>query len=259
LLGIHRSGLYYNPTSESSLNRELTALLLEKHLEKPFYGVPRLHHWLKTSKCYNINKKRVERLCRKAGIQAIVPKPNTSKANKEHIKFPYLLRDLEIERVNQVWETDITYIPMRKGHMYLMAIIDVYSRYIVSWSISNTMDAKWCRSIVQSAVEKHGKPEIINTDQGSQYTSEDFVSLITDDYKIKFSMDGKGRALDNIFIERLWRSLKYEHVYLYPADGGLELYKGCKEWFDFYNTERPHQSLNMNTPEKKYFSFNHPT
>ena len=165
MLGIHRSGLYYNPTSESSLNRELTALLLEKHLEKPFYGVPRLHHWLKTSKCYNINKKRVERLCRKAGIQAIVPKPNTSKANKEHIKFPYLLRDLEIERVNQVWETDITYIPMRKGHMYLMAIIDVYSRYIVSWSISNTMDAKWCRSIVQSAVEKHGKPEIINTDQ----------------------------------------------------------------------------------------------
>ena len=233
-------------------------LLDEKHLQLPFYGVPRLHHWLREIKGYKVNKKRVERLCRKACIQAVGPIPNTSKANKAHKTFPYLLKNLKIEKSNQVWATDITYIPMRKGHMYLMAIIDIYSRYVVSWSVSNTMDTQCCCSIMEDAVRKHGKPDIINTDQGSQYTSDEFIDLITKKYKIKFSMDGRGRALDNIFIERLWRSLKYEQVYLYPSDGGLELYKGCKIWFDFYNTERPHKSLNMIPPKKKYFSFNRP-
>lgn len=227
-------------------------------MQTPFYGVPRLHHWLREIKGCKVNKKRVERLCRKARIQAVGPIPNTSKSNKAHKTFPYLLRNLKIEKSNQVWAADITYIPMKKGHMYLMAIIDIYSRYVVSWSVSNTMDSQWCCSIVQDAVSKYGKPEILNTDQGAQYTSDDFIDLITKEYKIKFSMDGRGRALDNIFIERLWRSLKYEYVYLNPPENGHELNKGSRKWFDWYNTERPHQSLNRDTPQKKYFSFNRP-
>ncbi len=250
--------MYYTPKPESDLNLELLDLLDKKHINTPFYGVPRLYHWLRHDNGYNINKKRVERLCRIARIQAIGPKPNTSKPNKENKVYPYLLRGLKIEENNQVWATDITYIPMAKGFMYLTAIIDINSRYLVSWSLSNTMTSDWCCSLLKEAVTKHGKPQILNTDQGSQYTSKEFTSLVVDDLKIKLSMDGKGRALDNIFIERFWRSLKQEYIYLNPEENGKDLYKGCKKWIDWYNSQRPHQSLDYQTPEKKYFSLNQP-
>lgn len=252
LLAIHRSGLYYKPVGESPLNLELMRLMDEKHLERPFFGVPRMWEWLKQDKGYKISKCRIERLFKLMGIRAIYPKPNTSKPGKDHKIFPYLLKNMTIDKVNKVWEIDITYIPMKRGFMYLIAIIDVRSRYVVNWSISNSMEASWCCSVLDEAISKHGKPEIINTDQGSQFTSNQFVELVTDTHKIKLSMDGKGRALDNVYIERLWRSLKYEHVYLNPADDGVELYHGINEYFEWYNTERRHQGIDYEIPREVY-------
>jgi putative transposase len=228
-------------------------LIDKKYLDKPFWGVPNMTMWLRKDLGYKVNKKRVERLYKLMGLQALGPKPNTSKPAKEHKTFPYLLRGLKIDRPNHVWAADITYVPMNKGYMYVMAIIDIYSRYIVGWSVSNTMDAQWCSKVLEEAIERYGKPEIINTDQGSQFTSDIFIETVTSK-DIQFSMDGKGRAIDNIFIERLWRTLKYQHVYLNPANDGIELYRGLFNWFNEYNKERRHQSLNYETPESVFFS-----
>jgi putative transposase len=256
LLSLHRSGLYYRNIGESSLNLELKKLLEQKHLETPVYGVPRLWQWLRLDKGYSVSKSRVERICRDNNIRAIYPKPNLSKPRERHKKFPYLLGKEKINKKNQVWQTDITYIPMKRGTMYLMAVIDVYSRYVLNWSVSNTMTSNWCCSVLSEAIAKHGSPEILNTDQGSQFTSDEFVNLVVYENNVKLSMDGKGRALDNIFIERLWRTIKYEYIFLNPAEDGEGLRLGIDEYFRWYNTERRHQSLNYNVPSCIYFGSN---
>ena len=254
LLEIHPSGLYYQCAGESEYNLELMRLIDKKHMLHPWLGVPRMTTWLRMDMGHQINHKRIERLYRLMGIQAVGPKPNTSKRSKHHKIYPYLLRGLKVSRVNQVWALDITYIPVQGGFLYLVAVIDLYSRYVVNWSLSNTMTAEWCKTVLNEAIEKHGSPEIINTDQGSQFTADEFTSYVLDKDKhdIKLSMDGKGRAIDNIFIERLWRSVKYEHVYLFPASDGLECYHGLKEYFQYYNHERRHQSLKEETPSTVY-------
>jgi putative transposase len=221
-------------------------LLDEQYTKYPFYGVKRMTAWLKTEG-YFVNEKRVRRLLRKIGLEAQYPKPNLSRINKEHRIYPYLLRGIIIKRVNQVWSTDITYIRLKQGFIYLAAVIDWHSRYVLSWEISVTMESGFCVSVLENALEK-GKPEIFNTDQGSQFTSEVFTSKLIA-REIRISMDGRGRALDNIFAERLWRSVKYEEVYLNEY-GNVEVAKeGLNNYFKFYNSERLHQSLNYQTPE----------
>ena len=251
LLSITRSSFYYRPKTDNKLNLELMRIIDEKHLKHPFMGVPSMTTWLRMDMNYDINPKRISRLFNIMGIHAIAPGPHTSKGNKKHKIYPYLLFNLDITENNQVWEIDITYVPMQKGFMYLVAIIDVNSRYVLNWFISNTMTAEWCRDTVDEAIRKNGKPQIINTDQGSQFTSEIFTSSILSN-DIKISMDGKGRALDNIYIERLWRSVKYENIYLFSYSNGKELFDGLKEYFNFYNTERRHSSLKNNFPIKIY-------
>jgi putative transposase len=252
LLEIHRSGLYYTPVPESETNLHLMRLLDEQYFKTPFYGIRKLQEFLEI-KGYNVNHKKVKRLMNLIGWETIYRKPNTSWKNSEHTIYPYLLKDLKVDNKNQVWEIDITYIPMKRGFMYLCAIIDVYTRYIVNWSISNTMTAKWCCQVVEEAIRMHGKPEIINSDQGCQFTSIEYTSLLqSPEMNIRISMDGKGRAIDNIFIERVWRSVKYECVYLNAYEDGIQLYEGLKQYFDFYNKERFHQSLDYQTPESLY-------
>lgn len=250
LLNLHRSGLYYRPVGESEENLHLMRLMDEQYFKTPFYGVRRLTAWLR-HQGYQVNPKRVSRLMKLINWQTVYRKPNTSKPGKGDKIYAYLLKGLKISRINQVWAMDITYVPMNKGFMYLCAIIDVHSRYVVNWSISNTMTAEWCSSVVKEALLVHGKPDIINTDQGSQFTSEEFIDILTSQ-GIKISMDGKGRAIDNIFIERLWRTIKYEHIYLHSYENGVDLYKGIKQFLYFYNKERVHQSLNYQTPEVLY-------
>ena len=257
LLKINRSSLYYKHKDESKLNRELKILILEEFNKHPFYGVPRMHVWLQKDKGLKINSKRIARLYKDLNLKAIMPKKNLSIPNKAHKKYPYLLKDITIDKPNKVWQTDITYIPMKKGFMYLTSVIDVFSRMVVSWSVSNTMSADWSRNVLKDAVSKHGKPEIVNTDQGSQYTSDIFINYLNAE-SIKISMDGKGRALDNIYIERLWRSIKYENLYLHSYKNGIELYHGIKKYFEFYNSERRHQSLAYSTPAEVFFSFKLP-
>lgn len=250
LLTINRNFLYYNPVPESVENLELMRILDEKYLETPFYGYRKLTVYLQ-SKGYAINEKRVRRLMKLINWQTIYRVPKTTVSNPEHEKFPYLLRSLEIVRRNQVWATDITYVPMDKGFMYLAAIIDLHTRYVLHWEVSNSMDANWCVKLLQDTLQKHGKPEIFNTDQGSQYTSLAHISVLKDN-EIKISMDGKGRAIDNIFIERLWRSVKYENIYLQCYEDGKSLYRGLQRYFEFYNHDRFHQSLKYATPASMY-------
>ncbi len=254
LLDIHRSGVYYRPKGETDLNLELMRLIDEKNMLHPWLGVPRIVTWLNKDLGYAINKKRIERLFRLMGLSATGPKPNTSKRGKGelHRVFKYLLKNLDIEGPDHVWAMDITYVPVQGGYLYLCAIIDVYSRYVVGWSLSNTMTAEWCKRILEAAIERHGAPEILNTDQGSQFTSREFTEYVTGEKDIRLSMDGKGRCLDNIFVERLWRSVKYEHVYLFPADDGLQCYRGLEEYFEYYNDERRHQSLDDEAPSTVY-------
>ena len=247
LLGVHRSGLYYTPSPESAENLAIMRRLDEQYLKTPFYGYRKLHALL-TGEGYAVGKKRLKRLMKLMGWETIYRKPNISKPNEVHYKYPYLLRDLEILRKNQVWEIDITYIPMRRGFMYLCALIDLETRYVLNWSVSNTMSSEWCRQTVESAISMHGKPEIINSDQGSQFTSQVYIEYVKGLETVKISMDGKGRATDNIFIERLWRSLKYEWIYLHVYENGTELYRGLEEYFRFYNEERIHESLGYMTP-----------
>lgn len=250
LLSVHRSGLYYQPVAEKEENLEIMKQLDEQYFDTPFYGVLRLTaHFQNLG--YQINVKRMRRLMKLVNWKTIFREPKTTITNKLHKKYPYLLRGLKIEKQNQVWATDITYIPMRKGFMYLMAIIDLHSRKVLNWSLSNTMSADWCAEVLQETIKNYGCPEIFNTDQGSQFTSDVFINILKSN-EIKISMDGKGRALDNIFIERLWKSVKYEHVYLYVYEDGLSLYKGLEGYFEFYNERRLHQSLDYKTPNEIY-------
>lgn len=255
LLEVNRSNFYYKPCGQSDLNLTLMRLIDQEYLSHPWLGVPRMTTWLQKDKGFKINHKRIERLYRLMGLSATGPKPNTSKKGKGalHRIYKYLLKGLKVERTNQVWAMDITYIPVKGGYLYLCAIIDLYSRYVVGWSLSNTMTSDWCKQTLQGAITLHGAPEILNTDQGSQFTAYEFCDWVTHHHQgIKLSMDGKGRAIDNIFIERLWRSVKYEHVYLFPADDGLECYRGIRDYFTYYNTKRRHQSIGNQTPYTIY-------
>ncbi len=250
ILGVNRSGLYYNTVGETSENLNIMRLLDAHFMEHPTYGVIQMQDHLR-DEGYCINEKRVRRLLRKMGIMAIYPQRNLSKLLHRKYIHPYLLRGLPIVRTNQVWAIDITYIPMAKGFMYLTAIIDIYSRYVVGWGLSNTLDADASIKVLNTAISNHGKPEIVNSDQGSQFTCERWISVLKDNV-IRISMDGKGRALDNIYIERLWRTVKRDYVYLNPADDGWELYQGLKSFFNEYNHKKHHQGINRQIPYNLY-------
>lgn len=226
-------------------------LLDQQYLETPFYGSRRMTVILRQHG-YEVNRKRVQRLMRQLGIEALYPKPRLSKAHPGHQVYPYLLRDLAVTQSNQVWCTDITYLPVLKGHFYLVAIMDWYSRKVLSWRISNTLDVTFCLEALQEAIAGYGTPEIFNSDQGSQFTSNGFTAYLKG-VGVKISMDGRGRCFDNIFIERLWRSLKYELIYLMAFDDGIHLNKEVRRWFEWYNQKRPHQALDYRTPEVVYW------
>jgi len=250
LLGIHRSGLYYRPCPESQENLDIMRILDEQYLKTPFYGVRKLKIWLQ-HQGLQVNRKRLKRLMKIMGWKTLYRYKSTSKPDKQNRLYPYLLKGVAINRPDQVWAMDITYVPMRRGFMYLCAIIDLHTRYVLNWSVSNTMTAEWCTGVLGEAMATHGIPEIFNTDQGSQFSSELFTSALKAK-NVAISMDGKGRAINNIFIERLWRTVKYEHVYLHVAEDGLKLYEGLCDYFLFYNNERMHQSLNYQTPTEFY-------
>jgi putative transposase len=250
LLSLSRSGRYYRRKGESAQTLALMRLIDEAFMECPYYGSRQMMRHLHRLG-HRIGRNRVVRLMAKMGLRAIYQKPNTSKPNPEHRIYPYLLRELEIKRPNQVWCSDITYIPMRRGFLYLVAIMDWYSRKVLSWRVSNTMDAEFCVEALQDALACHGKPEIFNTDQGSQFTGMAFTETLKD-AGIRISMDGKGRWMDNVFIERLWRSVKYECVYLYAVETGTELRSGLTRWVDHYNAKRPHSALAGRTPSEAY-------
>jgi putative transposase len=256
LIGLPRSSYYREGLlgQESPENLEIMKHIDIEYTKHPFYGTRQMRNYLRRQG-YKINRKRVQRLMRKMGIQSIAPKPNTSKANPQHKVYPYLLRNFDVTRSNQVWCTDITYIPLAGGFVYLTAVMDWHSRYVLSWELSITMDSEFCVSALERALRCHGTPYIFNTDQGSQYTSHEFTKVLKDK-DIKISMDGKGRAMDNIFIERLWRSVKYEEIYVNEFKSVEQLRKALKKYFDFYNHERPHQSFKAQTPAEVYYGKN---
>jgi len=245
LLEVNRSMLYYKPVGPSAETLDLLKVIDRLFTDAPFLGARRLREMLRRQG-YKVSRKRVRRLMRVLGIEAIYPRPRTTIPNTEHKVFPYLLKDLDIDRPNQVWASDITYIPMRKGFLYLVAVMDWYSRLVLSWSLSNTLDADFCVEALQGAL-RFGIPEIFNTDQGSQFTSKDFVDCLQEN-DIKVSMDGRERWMDNIMVERLWRSLKHEEVYLHAYSTVQEARDSIGRWIDFYNYRRPHQSLEYKTP-----------
>lgn len=225
-------------------------LIDEQYLRTPFYGYVKMTEYLRQRKQYQVNHKRVYRLMRQMGLQAVAPRPRTSQPAAGHKIYPYLLRGVEITQPNQVWSADITYVPMPRGFMYLVAILDWYSRYVLSWEISNTLDGAFCLTALERALQQ-GEPDIFNTDQGAQFTAYAFTARL-ELAQIEISMDGQGRVFDNIFIERLWRTVKYENIYLNEYDTGLELVAGLANYFDFYNHERFHQSLDYRTPAQVY-------
>lgn len=251
LLAVSKTAYYYEAVPENSEDLLYMEEMDKLYTEHPYYGSRRMVVELK-KKGYIVNRKRVTRLMKKMGIEAIYPKPNLSKANKEHQKFPYLLNNFKASAPDQVWSVDITYIPLRTGFLYLVAIIDWYSRYVLSWRLSNTLDVGFCLEALEEALEK-GTPEIFNSDQGVQFTSDAFTSILKR-RGIQISMDGKGRALDNIFIERLWRSVKYEDVYIKRYEDGPEAYRGISLYMVFYNNNRPHQSLDYKTPQEVHLA-----
>jgi putative transposase len=252
LLEISRSSWYYEAIGESELNMKLMRLIDEQFLETPYYGARQMARYLRRQG-YWVNRKRARRLMQKMGLMAIYQKPNTSKPHPEHEIFPYLLRGVDIQTPNQVWCSDLTYIPMKKGFLYLMAVMDWHSRKVLSWKLSNTLDADFCVEALKEALAKYGKPVIFNTDQGSQFTSFLFTQTLKD-AGVKISMDSKGRWMDNIMIERLWRSLKYECIYLHAFETGSEARKGIDKWIRRYNEERPHSSLDDRTPHEAYWN-----
>jgi len=231
-------------------------LIDEQYLKAPCWGSRSMRNHLRRLG-YRVNRKRIQRLMRIMGLEAIYPKPRTSRSHPEHRVYPYLLRNLIIDRPNQVWTADITYIPMSRGFMYLVAVMDWHSRKVLSWRVSNTLDSEFCVEAVAEALERYQAPEIFNTDQGTQFTSRNFIDLL-DSHKIRISMDGRGRVQDNIFIERLWWTLKYQYLYLHSFDNGSELRNGLGDWFLFYNQERSHQALDDLTPDEVYYGLPHP-
>jgi len=249
LLDLARSTYYYEPAAESVENLALMRRIDEQYLKTPFFGSRRMAEELSTEAC-PVNRKRVQRLMRTMGIAALYPRQRTSTPGVGHRVYPYLLRGLVIDRANQVWCSDITYIPMERGFMYLVAIMDWHSRYVLSWRLSNTLDAEFCVSALKEALVR-GKPEIFNTDQGSQFTSRAFTDVLQAN-QIAISMDGRGRALDNVFIERLWWSVKYEEVYLKAYVTVADLNEGLSRYFDFYDHRRKHQALDYRTPYEVY-------
>jgi putative transposase len=250
LLSISRSGWYYDPKGETPLNLKLMRLIDEQFLTTPFYGSRQMARHLRRNE-YCVGRHRVRRLMRIMGLQAIYQEPRTSCPHPQHKVYPYLLRNLPITKPNQVWCTDITYIPIKRGFLYLVAVMDWYSRKVLSWRLSNTMDTRFCVEALNEAIAIYGIPEIFNTDQGSQFTSFDFTNTLKEN-GVKISMDGKGRWMDNVFIERLWRSMKYECVYLNGFEDGLQARGDIGAWLDFYNHQRPHSTFNGHTPDEVY-------
>ncbi len=246
LLEIHRSGLYYKPCGEKPENLKIMRLMDEHYLEHPTEGVIRMQDFL-LALGFVVNHKRVRRLLRLMGLMAIYPKRNLSKLGLKKYIHPYLLKGLDINRPNKAWAIDVTYIPMKNGFLYLTAIIDIYSRYVVGWGISNSLEADATLSVLKQAIKDYGKPEIINSDQGSQFTCEKWVNYLKKE-NIQISMDGKGRFIDNIFIERFWRSVKQDYVYLHPANDGIELYQGIKKYINYYNNKLHHQGIGRRIP-----------
>lgn len=249
LLGLSRAALYYRPMEVSAYELELMALIDRQYLHTPFYGSRRMTAWLRTQG-HLVHRKRVQRLMRLMGIEAIYQRPRTSKPAAEHRIYPYLLRGLAIERVNQVWAADISYIPMAHGFLYLVVVMDWVSRYVLAWRLSNLLDSSFCVAALEEALSK-GRPEIFNTDQGSQFTGDDFLNVLRD-HGVVISMDGRGRFSDNIFVERLWRSLKYEEVYLKAYQSVAEARRAIAAYFDFYNHERLHQALDYRAPRQVF-------
>jgi len=245
VLGVNRSGLYYEPLGESDENLALMRLLDEQYTRAPFYGSRKMVEWLDTQG-FQVNRKRVSRLMALMGIEAVYPKPKLSQPGEGHKIFPYLLRGIGVDRVNQVWSTDITYIRMAQGFVYLVAVMDWFSRYVLSWRLSLTLELDFCVEALKCALRR-GQPEVFNSDQGAQFTSEKFTGELAA-REIAISMDGRGRCMDNIFIERLWRSLKYEEVYLKDYESVTEARAGIERYFRFYNQERLHQGLQYRTP-----------
>lgn len=251
MIDLPRSTYYYSNTGVSSEDLELMRKMDEMYLEDPTRGTRRYSDELR-AEGYKLGRDRARTLMILMGISAIYPKPRTTVIDKTKYKYPYLLRNLSIERINQVWEIDISYIPMRYGFMYLVAIIDVHSRYIIGWDISNTMEASWVVKTIKKAIKEHGAPEIINSDQGTQFTSEDYVEYIKSLKTVKISMDGKGRATDNAFIERFFRTIKYDRLYLNPSRDGHELHNECEDFINYYNNRRIHSSIGKIAPSKVY-------
>jgi len=251
LLGLPRSTYYHVPEPVSAEELKLMGLIDRCHLKHPYYGSRRIRDWLE-DEGYRVNRKRVQRLMRTMDLVSLYPKRNLSLANQAHKKYPYLLRNVVINRPNQVWATDITYVPMARGFVYLVTIMDWHSRRVLSWRVSNTLDTSFCIDALREAIELHGAPEIFNTDQGSQFTSDEFTGELKA-HDIRISMDGKGRWMDNVFVERLWRSVKYEEVYLKAYNSISDARDSLGLYFEFYNSERRHQSLDRRTPDSVYY------
>jgi putative transposase len=251
LLDISRSGLYYQSAGVSDEDLNLMKLIDRQYMATPFYGARKIAAWLKSER-HSVNRKHVRRLMQLMGLRAIYRRPRTSKPAPGNKIYPYLLNGMEITRPNQVWCADVTYIPMAHGFLYLVVIMDWYSRYVLSWRLSNTLDADFCVEALEEAFLK-GRPDIFNTDQGTQFTGKAFTGLL-EQHEIRISMDGRGSYRDNLFIERLWRTVKYEEVYLKAYQDGKAARIGIGDYFRFYNTQRPHQSLGYKTPAEEYFS-----
>jgi putative transposase len=256
LLGLNRSSFYYQPRPVKPDDLELMRLIDEQYLKTPTYGSRSMaRHFRRQGR--KVNRKRIQRLMRLMGIEAIYPKPHTSRPFPEHKIYPYLLRNVEIDHVNHVWASDISYVPMDRGFMYLVVVMDWYSRKILSWRISNTLDSDFCVEALKEALSRYGKPEIFNTDQGAQFTSRDFTQTLKD-HQVAISMDGRGRCQDNIFVERLWWTVKYNYLYLHSFKDGSQLRNGLNEWIRYYNRERGHSSLDDRTPDEVYYGLPHP-
>ena len=256
LLKINRSTYYYKKKPIKPIDLKLMKLIDKQYLKTPTWGSRSMRNHLRRLG-YKINRKRVQRLMRLMGLEAIYPKRRTSRPYPGHKIYPYLLRNLKIDRPNQVWAADITYIPMSRGFMYLVAVMDWHSRKVLSWRLSNTLDSDFCVEALEDAVNRFGTPDIFNTDQGAQFTSNAFTDVLKH-HDIKISMDGRGRVQDNIFVERLWWTVKYHYIYLYAFENGLQLRNGLNEWFRFYNQDRSHQALDNLTPDEVYYNLPHP-
>ena len=252
LLSLHRSTAFYEPAAIDEDDLAIMRLLDEEYLRHPFYGSRKMQVWLH-GQGYAVNRKRVQRLMRLMGIEGLNPRGATSRPHPKHKKYPYLLRTLDVVRANQVWATDITYIPMARGFVYLVAIIDWFSRRVLAWRLSNTLDTGFCIGALDEALRRWGTPEIFNTDQGAQFTADEFLAVLKAN-EVQISMDGKGRWMDNVFVERLWRSVKYEEVYLHAYSDVAEAKRRIGDYLAFFNDERPHQALGYCTPSEIYLA-----